>query len=98
MLLHLRKTAVEETSIPWTLRVGLWGFGNVASRPRLYQIGARLGGIAARRIASGGWIQKLPGLAGGWTSMRDMKAPAPKSFQKLWREQQAGRAKESHGK
>lgn len=84
MLLELRKHAVEEADIPWSLRIGLWGFGVVASRPLLYKAGARLGGILARLMAPDGWIKKLPGLAGGWTRSRDMKAPAPKSFQTLW--------------
>jgi L-lactate dehydrogenase complex protein LldF len=86
MLLELRKHAVEEADIPWSLRIGLWGFGMVASRPWLYKAGARLGGIAARMLAPDGWIKKLPGLAGGWTRSRDMKAPAPKSFQQLFQE------------
>ena len=86
MLLELRKQAVEEADVPWTLRAGLWGFGMVASRPRLYRLCARLGGIAARLLAPGGWIGRLPGLAGGWTRSRDMKTPAPKSFQRLFRE------------
>ncbi|HKP95821.1 MAG TPA: LutB/LldF family L-lactate oxidation iron-sulfur protein [Fibrobacteria bacterium] len=86
MLLELRKHAVEEAGIPWSLRIGLWGFGMVASRPWLYKPGARLGGIAARLLAPDGWIKKLPGLAGGWTRSRDMKAPAAKTFQQLFRE------------
>ncbi len=86
MLLELRKQAVEEAKVPWTLRAGLWGFGLAASRPWLFKPGARLGGIAARLMAPGGWIKKLPGLAGGWTRSRDMKAPAPKTFQQLFRE------------
>ena len=86
MLLELRKHAVEEADIPWTMRFGLWGFGEVASRPFVYKLGARLGGIFARLIAPGGWIKKMPGLAGGWTRSRDMKTPAPKSFQQLFKE------------
>jgi L-lactate dehydrogenase complex protein LldF len=89
MLLALRRQAVEETSVPLSLKLGLWGFGVVASRPWLFKSAAALGGIGARLIAKGGWIEKLPGLAGGWTRSRDMKAPAPKSFQKLFRERNA---------
>lgn len=94
MLLQLRKAAVEQGTAPWALRLGLWGFGAVASRPALFKLAARLGGIAGRMAARDGWIKSLPGIAGGWTRSRDMKAPAPKSFQQLWRERQArkGRA------
>jgi L-lactate dehydrogenase complex protein LldF len=86
MLLELRKQAVEEADVPWSLRAGLWGFGVAASRPWLYRLAARLGGIAARMVAPGGWIGKLPGLAGGWTRSRDLKTPAPKNFQRMFRE------------
>jgi L-lactate dehydrogenase complex protein LldF len=89
MLLELRKHAVEEADIPWSLRAGLWAFGVGASRPWLYRLGAGLARIAAGIAVPGGWIRKLPGLAGGWTRSRDMKAPAAKSFQDLWRERKA---------
>lgn len=89
MLLELRKQAVAETSMPWSLRLGLWGFGAAASRPWVYRLGAGLLRRASRLIAREGWIRKLPGLAGGWTRSRDLKAPAPRSFQELWRERAA---------
>lgn len=92
MLLQLRKAAVELGTAPWALRLGLWGFGVVASRPGLFRLASRLGGLASRVVARGGWIRKLPGLAGGWTRSRDMKAPAPRSFQELWLERQARKA------
>ena len=91
MLLELRKHAVEEADIPFSLRAGLWGFGVVASRPWLYKTGARLGGIFMRLITPDGWIKKLPGLAGGWTRSRDMKAPAAKTFQDLFKERAAAK-------
>ena len=89
MLLQLRKAAVEQGGAPWVLRMGLWGFGLVASRPFIFKLAARLGGIAGRLVAKDGWIKTLPGIAGGWTRSRDMKAPAAKNFQQLWRERQA---------
>ena len=95
MLLKLRASAVEEAKIPWTLRFGLWAFGNVAARPALYRAGARLGGAALRLLGRSGWVRRLPGLAGGWTRSRDLKAPAPQSFQQLWQKRQA--AKKKHG-
>jgi L-lactate dehydrogenase complex protein LldF len=85
MLLELRKQAVDEAGIPWALRIGLWGFGVGASRPWLYRAGAGIFRRISRVMAKGGWIRELPGLAGGWTRSRDLKAPAPLSFQELWR-------------
>lgn len=89
MLLELRKHAVEEANPPLSLRLGLRAFGFVAARPALYRAAAGLGRLAGRFAARDGWIGKLPGLAGGWTRSRDLKAPAPKSFQRLWAERRA---------
>jgi L-lactate dehydrogenase complex protein LldF len=86
MLLELRKRAVEETSIPLSLRIGIWGFGIMASSTFLWKTAVRFGGIGARIMAPSGWIKKLPGLPGGWTRCRDMKAPAAKNFQQMFAE------------
>lgn len=95
MLLELRKQAVEETSVPLALRMGLWAFGIAAARPRLYRLGAALFRGGSRLLAREGWIRKLPGLAGGWTRSRDLKAPAPRPFQEIWRERAASRSIEA---
>ncbi len=84
MLLQLRKTAVEEEEVPALLRAGVWVFGFVASHPRWHRAVTRWGAALAKPIWRTGWIHRLPGLAGGWTRFRDLKAPAPQSFQQLW--------------
>lgn len=89
MLLQLRKAAVDLGTAPWALSLGLWGFGVVASRPGLFRLAARLGGFAARLVARDGWIDRLPGLLGGWTRSRDLRVPASKTFQQLWQERQS---------
>ena len=38
-----------------------------------------------RRARGTGWIQKLPKVAAGWTQVRDMPAPAKKTFHQLWK-------------
>jgi L-lactate dehydrogenase complex protein LldF len=86
MLLELRKQAVAEADVPLALRVGLWGFGFAASKPFLYRAGAGLFRRLSRLLSREGWIRKLPGLAGGWTRSRDLKAPAAKPFRELWRD------------
>ncbi len=86
MLLKLRQTGVEEGRSPFTLKFIMKGFGMVVSRPWLYRLSARWGGRLARVVAKAGWIHKLPGLGGGWTRSREMRAPVAKSFQDLWKE------------
>jgi len=38
-----------------------------------------------RRAMGTGWVTKLPKIASGWTQVRDMPAPAKKSFHQLWK-------------
>ena len=38
-----------------------------------------------RRANGTGWVQDLPKIAAGWTQIRDMPAPAEKSFHQLWK-------------
>ena len=38
-----------------------------------------------RRADEQGWIRKLPKVASGWTQIRDMPAPAKKTFHQLWK-------------
>lgn len=38
-----------------------------------------------RRAGGTGWIRKLPMFASGWTQVRDMPAPAKKTFHQMWK-------------
>jgi L-lactate dehydrogenase complex protein LldF len=38
-----------------------------------------------RRARGTGWVQELPKVAAGWTQIRDMPAPAKRSFHEMWR-------------
>lgn len=38
-----------------------------------------------RRAKKTGWIRSMPSVASGWTQIRDMPAPAKKTFHQLWR-------------
>jgi L-lactate dehydrogenase complex protein LldF len=88
MLLSLRHRTVEEEPTPATLRVGMAIFGWIASRPRLYRAATRVARIVLRRAAPDGWLRRAPGLAAGWTAVRDLRTPAPVSFQEEWRARQ----------
>jgi L-lactate dehydrogenase complex protein LldF len=39
-----------------------------------------------RRRARDGWVKRMPSVAAGWTQIRDMPAPAKKTFHQLWRQ------------
>jgi L-lactate dehydrogenase complex protein LldF len=86
MLLALRRDAAAAHLQPRSLAVGMKLFAWTASRPRLYRFASRVGRAFLRARARSGWINALPGLAGGWTRSRDFRAPAAKTFQEQWKE------------
>jgi L-lactate dehydrogenase complex protein LldF len=59
----------------------------------LYKWIARIQKWKLRRIARDGWVSKLPKMAAGWTDIRDMPAPASKTFHQLWKSRE-----DEHGK
>lgn len=44
-----------------------------------------------RRRAQDGWVGKLPSVAAPWTNVRDLPAPAKKSFHQLWKKRPSKR-------
>ena len=39
-----------------------------------------------RRAKGSGWVAEMPSIAAGWTQVRDMPAPAAKTFHQRWKE------------
>ena len=87
MLRQLRQDAFASGAGPKPMRAGLAAWAFVAARPWLYRLatglGVRILGLLGRRRGRFRW---LPG-AGGWTAVRDLPAPAGRTFQALWAEQ-----------
>src|SRR6185503_12558043 len=74
MLLTLRAEATGAQPPPLSLRLGIQAFGWIAPRPGLYRTFAGAARFGLRLLARGGWVRRAPGLAGGWTRMRDLRA------------------------
>jgi L-lactate dehydrogenase complex protein LldF len=90
MLLGLRGRATREGGAPAALRTGMKAFAWAAARPTAYRALTAVGRWVMRAKAHDGWIRRAPGLAGGWTRFRDLRAPAARTFQDLWRERSPG--------
>jgi L-lactate dehydrogenase complex protein LldF len=90
MLLALRRQAVQQVPQPGSLKLAMKSFAWAASKPRMYRALAGRTRGWLRMYARDGWIAKLPGPAGRWSTTRDLKAPAPKTFQDLWKERRNG--------
>lgn len=86
MLLHLRNTPEARRTAPRALRAGMRVFAQLVKRPRAYRLAARIARRVLRRRANGGWITSAPGMASAWTRTRDLKAPAARTFQELWKD------------
>jgi len=89
MLTNLRAELSKRSvsMLDWT--IGMKGFGFAASTPPLYRFFRNIAALILNRTGTDGWVRKLPGMAGGWTQSRDLKAPAKKSFTYLWNERKA---------
>lgn len=62
----------------------LWAWG--MKSPFLYNaIGAMQKFEFRRRAKRTGWVEKLPSVASGWTQIRDLPAPAQRTFHQMWK-------------
>ena len=89
LMRKLREQQFEQKLRPLGERFGIAVWSFFVSRPALYALATLIGA----RVASwlGGrekMIRKLPGLD-GWTSGRDLPAPAGKTFRELYQQRQA---------
>lgn len=84
MLLTLRARATEAQPPPLSLRLGIRTFGWIAPRPALYRTFAAAARLGLRLLGRDGWIRRAPGPAAGWTRVRDLRAPAARTFQQQW--------------
>jgi L-lactate dehydrogenase complex protein LldF len=59
---------------------------------RLYSLIGNMQKWDLRRRAKkgGGWVKDMPKVASGWTQIRDMPAPAAKTFHQLWKKRSDG--------
>jgi len=85
-LIEMREDMVKQNikSLPEKFVYRAWAWA--MQSPRIYAIVNQLQKWQLRRNAKGsGWVSKLPAVASGWTKIRDMPAPAPKTFHQLWK-------------
>ena len=64
---------------PAAMRFGMGIFTFVASRPRIYRLGASVAVRMLGLFGRSGWIRSMPGL-GAWTAHRDFPAPEGRTF------------------
>jgi L-lactate dehydrogenase complex protein LldF len=84
LLRKLREKEFSEDLRPWHERTAIRLWAWFARHPGLYGFASRIGVRLLRSLAGAdGMIHKLP-LGAGWTSGRDMPAPAGRTFRELY--------------
>ena len=89
-LINMRRDIVRNELNGWFERkiYRLWAWA-LKSRG-LYGLIGNLQKWDLRRRANGtGWVSKMPKVAAGWTQIRDLPSPAPKTFHQMWKKRQS---------
>src|SRR5947199_1434112 len=86
-LINLRRDLVQQRITgSWERRVyRLWAW--MMASPLRYRWASWLQKWNLRKRARGtGWVGKMPKVASGWTQVRDLPAPAARTFHELWKD------------
>jgi L-lactate dehydrogenase complex protein LldF len=89
VLLHLRSKVVVQHQDSISSGVSMEGVmmkaaAFVFARPAMYRLGQAFARLGQKMLVRRGWITWLPGMLGGWTSVRDLKAIPDESFRDWW--------------
>jgi L-lactate dehydrogenase complex protein LldF len=100
VLIHLRNRVVENKSAGLGLlsnpeAVAMKVMALIFQSERRFRAAQRLGRMAESPMthtdgAGERWISWLPGLLGGWTQVRDLRATPKQSFREWWEERERG--------
>jgi L-lactate dehydrogenase complex protein LldF len=85
LLTHLRARERDEAGALDPELLSMKGLYGVFSSRERYERAQRIARVAARPLARRGRITRAPGPLSGWTSSRDLPAPARESFRDWWR-------------
>ncbi len=84
-ILSLRRTEIDRSMEPWTVRLTFRLWGRFWSNPAGYRLTARLARLGQRLFMRRGKLTRAPGLMGGWTATRDAPPVAGETFHEWWR-------------
>jgi L-lactate dehydrogenase complex protein LldF len=85
-LINLRRDIVQKHINTWPERFVYRAWATSLRSPLVYKVITFLQKLDLRRRAKGtGWVRKMPSVAAGWTQIRDMPAPAKRTFHQMWK-------------
>jgi L-lactate dehydrogenase complex protein LldF len=89
LLLRLRAEASRKGLAPLWLKLGMALYGAIATRPLAFRVAAGVASRLMRLVSRDGWVSRLPGPLGAWTSSRDFPTLATRPFTQQWRAKSA---------
>ncbi|MDB5289896.1 MAG: iron-sulfur cluster binding protein [Phycisphaerales bacterium] len=92
-LINMRRDIVNShiNSVWERLVYRLWAWAYRS--PLLYRMVSLAQKLDLRhRADESGWVHELPKVAAGWTQIRDMPAPAERTFRQMWKKRERDRA------
>jgi L-lactate dehydrogenase complex protein LldF len=90
LILALRRTEIEESMEPPTVRLTFELWGRFWAHPAGFHLTARLAQLGQRAFMQKGRLTRAPGLVGGWTATRDSPPVARETFHQWWRRTRPG--------
>jgi len=89
-ILALRRTEIEESMEPLTVRLTFELWGRFWANPSGFRLTARLARLGQRALMRNGRLTRAPGLVGGWTATRDSPPVAKETFHEWWQRTRTG--------
>jgi L-lactate dehydrogenase complex protein LldF len=85
VLIHLRNKVVQQNGPVTAEALAMRAMGAIFRSERRFRAAQRLARIGSKPLVrkdgrGEGWVSWLPGLSGGWTQVRDLKAIPKQSF------------------
>jgi L-lactate dehydrogenase complex protein LldF len=85
VLVHLRHRVVEKKGPLTAEALAMKSMAFIFGSERRFRAAQRLGRMAEMPLTrKDGWIHWLPGLLGGWTQARDLRAMPEETFRSWW--------------
>jgi L-lactate dehydrogenase complex protein LldF len=88
VLVHLRGKVVDQGDSPLTEKVAMKGAAFALAGPKRFEAAQTFTRIAQIPFLTDGVLTNLPGMLGGWSSVRDLMPVPTQSFREWWKHRQ----------
>lgn len=80
MILQLRNDSCKSGYGGFIEKISMFGGGIIMKYPPLYKLGQFGAKIGLRAISKSGWVKWMPWIPGRWTKVKNLPAPAKKTY------------------